>query len=61
MGRADIVWRMKFLLSVIVYLAFAALFGWGICGVAHGKFAVLIATTLVYLVIAARTGCHETH
>ena len=52
---------MKFLLSVLVYLEFAAMFSWGIYDVMHGKFAVLIVTTLVYLGIAAKKGCLDTH
>ena len=48
---------MKLFLTIAVYLIIAALFGWGILLVMHGKPILLVVVTLVYLVAFAKIGC----
>lgn len=54
---------MKFWLSIAVYVAMAAVIGWGILVAvsAGGKPWLLVVALLAYLVIMTRAGCSETH
>lgn len=49
--------RMKFLLSIVVYLLIGALLCWGILLMMHGKPWLLIGGLVAYIVAVAKMGC----
>ena len=49
--------RMKFLLSIVVYLLIGALLAWGILLMMHGKPWLLIGGLVAYIVAVAKVGC----
>ena len=51
--------RMKFILSVVVYLLMALVMCWGILAMIHpgGKPWILLAGIAAYIVVFARVGC----
>ena len=49
--------RMKFLLSIVVYLLIGALLSWGILLMMHGKPWLLIGGLVAYIVAVAKMGC----
>jgi len=48
---------MKLLLSVFAYVLMAALLGWGILLLMHGKPWLLIGGAAAYILAVARIGC----
>jgi len=48
---------MKLLLSSVVYLLMAALLGWGILLMMHGKPWLLVGGAAAYILAVARIGC----
>lgn len=49
--------RMKFFGSILVYLAMAAVLGWGILHAVHGSYWLLIVGILGYLALLTKLGC----
>lgn len=48
---------MRFFWSILVYVLFALLLGWGILSLVHGNPWVLVAGFLTYLVLMIKIGC----